>query len=205
MCNVNAYTEAIKVFRDKDPVEMASNAAGSFAGNSVIRMKYLYIDVEVDYPSGEIRSGLELSKNEKVLILQYLTSTCGVHPRGTWISFIQLPDGPHHHTPFVMEAVNPLAADFGDHMEEFAARVRQLGAVEIKMGDYGVKIPVFAHIPLAVCLWKGDDEFPATANILFDITAPLHLTTAALWVLGIEVSRKIRGMSGQQFVNDREG
>lgn len=53
---------------------------------------------------------------------------------------------------------------------------------------------------MAFVLWSGDDEFAPQANILFDAAAPLYLTTAALWVLGVEVSRKLRGTEGQQYV-----
>ena len=199
MPNISAYTEAIRIFKKKNPPEMAANAGGSYDESGVIRLKYLNAEIEVNYPSGEIRSDLGLVKNDKVLILQYLTSSCGAAPRNSWISFIQLPDGPHHHGPFVMEAINPLAVKFGENPDEFIKQVHRFGAVETELGDYGVIIPVFNNVPLALCLWQGDEEFPAGANILFDVTAPLHLTTAALWVMGVEISGKIRGIVGQQY------
>ncbi|ADG82495.1 DUF3786 domain-containing protein [Thermincola potens] len=202
MCNINAYAEAIKVFKEKDPAEMAGNAGAVYdKENKKIFLKYLHANIEVDFPSGEIISDAkwELVKNDKVLILQYLTGTTGAMPRNTWIAFIQLPGGPHHHQPFVLEAINPLAEEFGNKIEEFRKIAPLFGATEIKMGDYGVSIPVFAKLPMAVCLRQGDDEFPPSANILFDAGAPLHLTTAALWVLGVELSRKLRGVNGQQY------
>ncbi len=202
MCDVNAYSEAIKEFRDRDPLEMTRKAGAEYdhEGRKIL-LKYLNEPVEVDFPIGEIRGGetLNLVKNDKVLILQYLTFSCGLHPKGTWVSFIQLPDGPHHHAPFVMEAITPLARDFGDRTELFKLAAAGFGGKEASLGDCGTIIPVFANLPLAVCLWEGDEEFAPNANILFDVTAPLHLTTAALWVLGVEVSRKLRGIVGQQY------
>jgi len=202
MCSLNAYSEALKTFKTSDPFEMAKNAGGEYyEKGQTIKIKYLGAKAAVDFLSGEIvwEAPAGLMKNDKVLILQYLTSACGVTPRGTWVSFIQLPDGPHHHAPFVLEAMTPLAREFGDRVDEFKRRAAVFGAEEIQMGDYGVVIPVFPHLPLAVCLWKGDAEFAANSNILFDVTAPLHLTTAALWVLGVEVSRRLRGIQGQQY------
>ena len=116
---------------------------------------------------------------------------------------MQLPDGPHHHAPFVAEAIKPLADTFGrgsHNLDMFRAMTAKFSAQSIDMADCGAVIPVFPKLPLAVCIWTGDDEFEANANILFDSTAPLHLTTAALWVMGAEVSRKLRHTNGQQYI-----
>ncbi len=202
LSNTNAYTEAVKIFKDSDPFTMVKNAGARYnREEQIIKVKYFDIEAEVFYPTGEIKysASWNLVKNDKVLILQYLVSACGVPPRGTWISFLQLPDGPHHHVPFIQEAITPLAEEFGNRIDEFKQRVKILGATEINIGDYGVTIPVFPYLPLAVCLWRGDEEFAASSNILFDVTASLHLSTAALWVSGVEVSRKIRGVVGQQY------
>lgn len=202
MCHINAYSEAVKVFRERDPEVMTRNAGAQYdAGRQVITVKYLGAAVETSFPDGEITctAPWELLCNDEVLILQYLISSCGVPPRQSWVSFIQLPDGPHHHTPFILEAVDPIAREFGDKIAEFRKRAALFGGEPTDMGDCGMVIPVFPHIPLAFSVWEGDDEFPPNANILFDITAPLHLTTAALWVMGVEVSRKLRGTVGQQY------
>lgn len=202
MCNVNAYSEAIKVFGNKDPQLMALNAGGHYdSSNNKLWINYMGTDAEVAYPSGDVlwKANIELEKNDKVLILQYLSFATAASPRNEWISFIQLPGGPHHHAPFVLDAIDPLAKEFGNDLERFAEQLRSFGGKPIKIGDYGAVLPVFPKLPMAVCLRKGDDEFPPSANLLFDAGAAMHLTTAALWVLGVEVSRKIRGVTGQQF------
>jgi hypothetical protein len=40
------------------------------------------------------------------------------------------------------------------------------------------------RVPLAVCLWPGDEEVPAQAAILFDSNAGRHLPTDGLALLG---------------------
>jgi hypothetical protein len=205
MCNINAYTEAIKVFLTREPQEMAGNAGAKFdAAANIIQLDYCNQTYAVNCEDGAVicpgDAGFPLTKNEKTLILQYLTCSSGTVPRGAWLSFIQLPDGPHHHQPFILEAIEPLAREFGNDFDKFLAKGRELSGSEITMGDVGMVIPVFPKISMAFCLWAGDDEFPPRANILFDAAAPLHLTTAALWVLGVEVSRKFRGEAGQQYV-----
>jgi hypothetical protein len=203
MCKINVYSEAIKAFGLKNPFEMAANAGADYnKNNNKIIFNYYSSPVKVNYPSGEIEHEPEitLNKNEKILILQYITGACGVIPKENWISFIQLPNGINHQAPFVVEALSPLAEKYGNNFNDFLKCAGSLGAVKITLGDKGVVLPVFPKVPLAVCLWEGDDEFPANANMLFDITAPLHMTTAALWVLGVEVSRKLRRIEGQQYI-----
>jgi len=206
MQDINVYTEAVRLFAAADPGEMAAKAGAVYEEPAkVINLKYLGYDVTVKHPSGKMQWALQETTaiNDRVLILQYLQQSCGVPPRGNWISFMQLPDGPHHHAPFVAEAVKPLADIFGlgrHNLDMFKARTTKFSANLIDMGDCGVLIPVFPKLPLAVCIWTGDDEFEANANILFDSTAPLHLTTAALWVMGVEVSRKLRNTDGQQYI-----
>ncbi len=208
MQNINVYTEAVRHFAEANPGEMAANAGARYnETEKLINLKYLGHNVSVKHPSGKIRWDFPemIEINDQVLILQYLRQSCGISPRGNWISFMQLPDGPHHHKPFVIEAIRPLAGTFGSDshgLEEFRVMAEKFSATFLEMGDCGAVIPVFPKLPLAVCIWAGDDEFEANANILFDTTAPLHLTTAALWVLGVEVSRKLRNTIGQQYIND---
>lgn len=201
MRSVEVFSKALKVFERQDPAVMAAKAGAEYNQETrKIRLWYVDIFLEVEFPTGEIHTNGEiLSRNEKLLIIHYLISACGVSPRDSWLSFIQLPDGPNHHNPFVLEAIKPLAEVFGEKLGLFKERVLALGGKANGMGDFGATIRVFPKIKIAVCLWAGDDEFPGNANILFDITTPLHLKTDELYVLGIEISRKIRRVSGQQF------
>lgn len=202
----NALSEALRMFKEKSAVEMAKCSGAHYStSDNKLYLKYLNSPIEVDYLTGEITSqGLwKLTQNDKVLILQYLVFSCGVKPRESWITFLQLPDGPHHHALFVSEAIKPLAERFGQNLNEFKNQLSLFGAEEISLGHCGVVVTAFPNIPLAIGLWQGDDEFEANANILFDITAPMHLSTAALWVLGIEMSHKLRNTVCQQFINEQ--
>ncbi len=211
MCNVNAYSEAKALFGKYDPKVMAANSGAVYQEDkNCFSLVYMGAMVEITYPEGEIRlledgaktakkPSWELVKNDKVIILQYLMAASGAAPKGNWISFIQLPGGPHHHALFVSEAIEPLAKSYGDRAEDFRELLAEFSGTPIQMGDHGASVPVFPKLPMAVCVRAGDDEFPATANVLFDAVASLHLTTAALWVLGIELSRKLLGTIGQQF------
>ncbi|MCL6610665.1 MAG: DUF3786 domain-containing protein [Peptococcaceae bacterium] len=196
MCNpVNAYHEAVKRFRTLDPGDAAARSGARYdRDRRILEIMYfgsLYMvngDGAVwraDDPSAEV------SFNDRTLIVQYLCESSGLPPRGAWLSFLELPDGSHHYMPFQTDAAIPLAGVFGRRPEEFDEAARALGGRPLDLGDRSFLIPALPKIPLAVVIWEEDDEFPAKSNILFDSVSPLHLTTAALWVLGVELARKM--------------
>lgn len=152
-----------------------------------IGLTYLGHNCQMDHQGHITCSGLALTRNEQTLIRQYITQSTGAALRHQWISFLQLPDGPHHHVPFQLEAMEPLAKYYAPQPELLLTTGQRFGGQIIQMADYAISIPVFPKLWLALSLWLEDDEFPAAANVLFDANAPLHLTTACLWVLGVEV------------------
>ncbi|MDW7652450.1 MAG: DUF3786 domain-containing protein, partial [Bacillota bacterium] len=111
--------------------------------------------------------------------------------REHWLSFLELPGGPHHFAPFQQEAIFPLARAFGGSGEAFVTAAQELGGTAVNLGHAGMVIPAFPRLSLAFILWLGDDEFPATANILFDAVAQTYLPTASLYMLGIAVANRL--------------
>jgi hypothetical protein len=64
------------------------------------------------------------------------------------------------------------------------------------MGDVGVKIQAFPFIPLALILWRGDAEFPAEGNLLFDDSIMEYLPVEDIVILAETVIWKlIKGRS----------
>ncbi|WP_066635834.1 DUF3786 domain-containing protein [Desulfolucanica intricata] len=192
---ITAYQEALEAFLSKTPEEITiPSGAQYFEGEEIFTLTYCGNKFQIERKSGKItplNNSFYINNNDETLILQYLTQSSGLPPRGNWISFLQLPFGELHHAPFQKDAIYPLAQTFGNDEEGFLAAGRRFGGESLKMGDYAFVIPAFPKIPLAVALWLADDEFPAKANILFDETAALHLSTAALWVLGVELAEKM--------------
>jgi len=145
-----------------------------------------------------VQRGLhDLGAAEAVLVLQYLAARGALPPRGRWLSFLELPGGPHHHDLFVTEAIAPLALRFGPDPTALAVAAAALGGQAAALGHGGAIVPAFPRLPLAFMVWRGDAEFPPRANLLFDAVAPHYLSTASLFVLGIEASARLRRAAGR--------
>lgn len=176
---------------------MAELSGAHFESGRFI-LKFCDIDVQATFPQGNVTmlkpesSDIdEITHNEKILILQYLTSASGLPARGQWLSFLELRGGHLHWLPFQKETLEPLAAAYNDRKDEFLERGWMHGGELFKQGDAGIIVPVLPRLPLAFVLWRGDEEFSPRSVILFDSVSETYLSTATLYVLGIQAVIRI--------------
>lgn len=194
MCNeLTAHSAAVKDFLLTDPDEMIIKSGACYSEDRLyIIVDYFARKHFISLNTGEVTTpGNTVTFNDATLILQYLKQCSGLPPRGQWISFLELPQGEHHYVPFLNDACKPVSEIFGNNLPLLEKRVNKLGGQRINLGDCSFLIPAFPKLPLAVVVWEGDEEFPPKATILFDSIAPYHLSTAALWVLGCELTKKL--------------
>ncbi len=196
----DAYHLALAAFRSEPDLEFRARLAGALFDKEqrAISISYCGCDYLVGVDGGiePVSSREKPELTDEILILQYLTRSSGLPPRGQWLSFLELPGGPQHYAPFQREAISPLAREFGDDPEDFRRVVESFGGEGMDAGDVGAVIPALPKVPLALVLWAADEEFEARANILFDVTASTHLETASLYMLGIQLSKAVRKKRG---------
>lgn len=196
MSHYYAYQEALKEFLAGDPLQMAERSGAIFhAETKTFSLNYCNQIYQLNHQTGNIAAvqGGEAAISDQILFYQYLVQASGLPLADKWISYLELPNGEHHYVPFKLEAMVPLAKTFGYNLSAFKDAAQRIGGLEIKMGHLGYKIPALPRIPIAVALWEGDEEFPPSANVIFDASAKNYLTPAALYVLGINVTRKMCG------------
>ncbi|MEJ2208321.1 MAG: DUF3786 domain-containing protein [Anaerolineae bacterium] len=66
----------------------------------------------------------------------------------------------------------------------FQAAARAMGAESLSFGDASFLFRALPRLWMAVVLYVADDEFPASANVLFDASASHYLPTEDMAVLG---------------------
>jgi hypothetical protein len=77
---------------------------------------------------------------------------------------------------------------FSGDLEEFLKRGRALGGEKVNLGHMAFTVCPLQYVPITYIIWQGDDEIPASGNILFDETAVDWLCAEDLVVLaGIPV------------------
>jgi hypothetical protein len=192
-----AHQAAVRAFAARDPLAMAAASGAAYDSRAgYFTLHYYRWHYHVSFPGGVVTpvetEAEALGLSDQVVLLRYLASALGTPPAGRWLSFMELPGGPLHQAPFRLEAVEPLAQEFGRSPRRFLAAGAALGGKVADMGDAGVILPVLPRLSLALVLWVADEEFPANANLLFEASAVDYLDTASLYVLGVNTSRRLR-------------
>lgn len=181
-----AHEVALEKFRACSLEDMARCSGYSIEGNALV-LEFLGQHFKVVYPSGQFvpmqASDGELPLATQILILHYVTNLSQPLEAGKLISYKELPGGAIYIKPFTGRAIDPLVRTFGSNPDSLLEVVTRLGGQSNGLGDVGVTYRVFPRIPVALILWRADDEFPASGNILFDASAPLILPTEDFAVL----------------------
>jgi hypothetical protein len=128
-----------------------------------------------------------LSEMFQILLIRYLVAPNGGPIDGKDVSekdfqggvtFFQ---GPH------ALYVAPIVKLYGDDPDAFEARGGELGGVPFDFGDKAMRFFPFPEMPVTYVLWKADDEFPASASVMFDGSLSrwfeLDMIFSLVWVL----------------------
>jgi len=119
----------------------------------------------------------QIPLTEQILILHYLSRASGEPLSGRSIDFRSVPEGGFYWSAFVSRAQKPLLETFGNDLDLYLQVAQTLGGDPQNLGDAGARYLAFPLAPVTHVLWRGDEEFPPEANILFDETISQHLST----------------------------
>ena len=152
----------------------------------VIIVEYLNQSYLITLPDIKISltdSEGEVPLKDKILILHYLTQAKGTPPSNKAITYKELPEGANYFPTFSKRAIKPLLDYFGNQPHLLVETAAKLGGHKADYGDAAVTINAFSRVPITFVLWRGDEEFPADGNIIFDSTVSDYLSTEDINVL----------------------
>ena len=183
MARIDDYKQALKLaseqLSDKDPGQVASFSGAVMGrdkeGRTRLVLNALSQKVTITWPEFAFsteKTEAEVPIQQQVLCLHYLIgawSSSGTGATGEWISFQEIPDGRFYMDAFQRRAKNPMVMTFGEKPELLLKVASELyGAVPFDQGDVSVVVRALPLVPIALILWKGDEEFPPEGNVLFD-------------------------------------
>jgi len=187
--------------RSHRPDETAARI-GARPRGAALHWPYWGREVEIAWPALQptwVDDGRPCSPFDTAMLLYHLRASDGTLPAGTWISFRELPDGAFYHLSFTGYTGQRWAVAFGTRPEAFAAAAERVGGEPIVgLAPHAYRFLPLPRIPLAACLWPGDEELHAQAAVLFDAHAGHHLPTDGLALLG-------SGLTGRLLRADSQG
>jgi hypothetical protein len=96
-----------------------------------------------------------------------------------------------------------LAQRFSQGADQFAAAALAIGGAPLPFADLAFAFRPLPCAPLLIACWQGDEDFPASCRILFDASAPRHLSTDACAILGSMLARRLTSSAASRSLQDR--
>jgi hypothetical protein len=141
--------------------------------------------------AGKPGAGTPVHVSVVILLLHYLLRADGAPADERWLAFRELPEGMFYAQAFAAHAETTLGALVRDENETTTARLEglrrlseELGGRPLELGDLSYRFQALPRLAVAVVLWRGDDEEPGEARILFDANAHHSLPTEDLAGMG---------------------
>jgi hypothetical protein len=170
-----AQQEALRLAIAKlENVELAARCSSlglPVPENGVVHLRVFGTDMILQ------QSGLQLIKavteepaklSERILILHYLLCESPIDLTGELISFRGFPEGQFYWQPFLSRTVKPLLGRIGNDLDLLRKNLQRFDWEEVPMGDFGARIHALGKLYVTLVYHLGDDEFPPTADVLFD-------------------------------------
>jgi len=171
-----------------EPADFMKRGGAVPAGEGASRIMFFGRESTIDHAGRRIldHKGELSGVTVEIVLLHYLLRAQDVPLSGRLKSFREFPDAEAYQDAFRRRVVEPLAQAFGPHPEKFAQAAGRLGGVpaELATGDLKLRLMALPRLPVVVILWLGDDEVPASAQVLFDETADRQVLVEDLAVVG---------------------
>lgn len=185
--------------RTRDPRDLAARAGVEY-DNGVLRATFFgeaYVITLPDFQARHAATGKPCSLNRTGLFLYYLHTADGTPLAGKWIAFRDLPGGTFYHQAYQGYSGDRLAKAIDNRIGVFERAARNLGGMKLNLGDMAFAFQALPRVPVAAIYHSGDEDFPATANILFDASASHYLPTDALAGVGSALVDRLTGVTSK--------
>lgn len=192
---IAAIAKAFVELKARDIESVASNSGGVVSGTE-LRVAVLDRTALVDTDVGTVRwdDGTEPEDTLKVILLHYLLGADG-RIDGEWMSFREFESGNLYYSVFHGRALVQLISAFGSNPSRLAAASVKLGGTRVERGDASFDFLFFPYLRMNVTIWRGDDEVPASANILFDAAASRILGAEDLAHLAEDIAETLERLA----------
>jgi len=148
-------------------------------------------------PTGvTLADGGEAFITQRIVLAWYLLHSGSGEPCGSMAPYRDLPGGADFARALQTITYQRLAEGFAGRLPELKRAAASLGGEELESSsphDGAWRFPAMPKMPLELRFYDADDEFPAEAKVLFDLTAPnfldLECLAALAHILVIELER----------------
>ncbi|MEW5723584.1 MAG: DUF3786 domain-containing protein [Thermodesulfobacteriota bacterium] len=136
----------------------------------------------------EAADGAPLDFTIRICLAYYILHGGSGDLTGDWVAYRDFKDGAFFHAAFSRIVENKIAQGFAHRASELAEAAARLKGESLSAGlggDVCLRFPLLPKVPLALVFYEADEDFPASARVLYDASAPRFLDLECLAVLGL--------------------
>jgi hypothetical protein len=187
--------EAKEALQQREPSKLVMYSGCGQDADGDFRLPFFwqeYVISSQDFAVRRAEDGEEPSSFVQSLILTYMVTADGTTPSGRWIGFRELPEGMFYVQAFRGYTGIRLVRQLEGGIETFRRAAERMDSEPLEeIGDAGYAFTLLPRVHVAVVYWRGDDEFPSQARVLFEDTAPHYMPTDGLAILGSHLVGRI--------------
>jgi hypothetical protein len=121
----------------------------------------------------------------RLAILRYLAGARNVPLTGRLVKTSEFKVTPTFFEGSHTLPLGDLAARYAADVEGFVARAGQFGGQRGSHGDASAVLFPLPRLPVTLILWRGDEEFSARSDLLFDSSCEQHVPADVLWSVAV--------------------
>ncbi len=130
-----------------------------------------------------------------VFIINYLLQSRDIRIYNEWISEKDIPGGINFFSGPHEIPTNQITERFGDDVDSFKNQCEKLDGTPLDMGDAAYIFIITPRIKVAVLYWRGDEDFPAEAKVLYDKSITEQIASDIILAVAADVCYRVSGKS----------
>lgn len=180
-------------FRGMDPQLMAARCGIPYTDGAFV-IPLMNRRVTLTFPEMETfyEDGTKTADNVRILLARYVMEGVQAESNGKMYSYPEMPWGPVYEVQFRGRCISRMAGTYGHNIKGFQDGMEKIGAQEARGengkyasgADCAYDIFFLPKLTIRALIWAADEEFPASAQILFSDNFPLAFTAEDMAVIG---------------------
>jgi hypothetical protein len=198
--------ELRQALRQRDPQQLAVRTGANYLAGSPSSgafnlpvwgrmLQVSYPDFVVSDPHPRPLTGVAM----QAMLMYYFTTADGTPAGADWIAFSDLPDGRFYTQAYQGYTGKLLAQRFGSGLAAFEAAAQATSGQRQALASAAYAFNLLPYVRLLVAYWLGDEDFPASCQVLFSSGVAHYLPTDACAIAGGMLARRILASADLQM------
>jgi len=198
-----AFEVACQEIRSLDPAVMAARSGADYRvkdGKKELTLVFFDAPYTITFPEVEITSSRRqpISLVTRIMLLHYVMRADGTEPENDLIPYKEIPGGMTYAGVFQKRVADSLIGLFRQAPERLLEAGIAMGGEKAAFGDISFSLRVLPRVAITFILWRGDEEFPPSIQVLFDRSIDRYLSLEDVVVLGEMTSKRLIARNSQK-------